>query len=47
MVKAGVDVKKIWNAQIVNPWPVHFEQEYEQTMMSILGAMYKVVARYF
>lgn len=47
MYNAGVEPKKIWNAQIVNPWPVHFEQDYEPTMQSILGAMYKVVARYF
>lgn len=47
MVGMGVDLNKIYNAQVPNPWPVHFEQDYEGTMTTILGAMYKVVARYF
>lgn len=47
IVRAGVSMNKVWNAQIPNPWPVHFEQDYEQTMQLILGAMYKVVVRFF
>jgi len=44
---AGISLDKIYNAQVPNPWPVHFEQDYEPTMQRILAAMYQVVARYF
>ncbi len=47
IVEKGVDVKKVYNAQVINPWPVHFEQDYETTMVAILGSMYKIIARYF
>jgi protein-tyrosine-phosphatase len=47
MVSMGVDIEKVYNAQVPNPWPVHFERDYEGTMTTILGAMYKVVVLYF
>ena len=47
IIKDGGDMKKAYNAQIANPWPVQFEQDYEKTMIAIMGAMYLVVARYF
>jgi len=47
LVEAGVDRNKMFNAHVKNPWPLQFQQDYEPTMIAILGAMYKVVARYF
>ncbi len=47
IIKDGGDMKQLYNAQITNPWPVPFEQDYERTAVAIMGAMYLVVARYF
>ncbi|MEK7463615.1 MAG: hypothetical protein AAB610_00630 [Patescibacteria group bacterium] len=47
VMSMGVPLSKICNARISNPWPVHFAQDYEETMMAIMGSMYRVVARYF
>lgn len=43
----GVDIKKIYNAQVTNPWPVQFQQDYDRTAEAIIAAMYRVIARYF
>ncbi len=48
VIEAGADMGKVYNANITNPWPVQFQDDYEeQTMPSILVAMYRVVRRYF
>lgn len=47
IIAAGADLKKVYNAQITNPWPVQFEVDFERTVEAILGAMYRVVCRYF
>lgn len=47
VIEAGADVKKVYNANIPNPWPVQFQDDYDQTFALILGAMYRVVSRYF
>ncbi len=47
VVEAGADVKKVYNANIPNPWPVQFQEDYDQTFALIMSAMYRVVCRYF
>ena len=47
LIEAGVDMKKVYNAQVTNPWPVQFQEDYDLTMANILTAMYRVVTRYF
>jgi len=43
----GVDIKKICNAQISNPWPSQFQQDFDDTAEIIMGAMFRVVTRHF
>jgi protein-tyrosine-phosphatase len=43
----GVDPKKIYNAEVPNPWPVNFQADFDRTAETIMSAMYRVVARYF
>lgn len=43
----GVDIKKICNAQVSNPWPSQFQQDYDQTAGRIMERMFQVVTRYF
>ncbi len=43
----GVDMKKMFNAQITNPWPCQFQEDYDSTAYQVMAGMYKVVARYF
>jgi len=48
VIEAGADMKKIYNANITNPWPVQFQEDYDaQCMPAILSGMYRVVCRYF
>ncbi|MCI0615059.1 hypothetical protein L0244_18870 [bacterium] len=47
MIEKGVEMKKIYNAQVSNPWPVQFQEDYDTTFSAILLAMYRVVTRYF
>ena len=47
VIEAGADMKKVYNAQITNPWPVQFQEDYDPTMANILTAMYRVITRYF
>jgi len=47
VIELGADPKKVYNAQIPNPWPVQFQEDYDVTFAQILAAMYRVVARYF
>lgn len=46
VIEAGVGMDKIYNAQITNPWPVQFQEDYDKTFEQILAAMYRVVVRY-
>lgn len=47
LMKQGVPMNLIYNAQVPNPWPVQFQEDYDQTTMPvILSAMYRVVSRY-
>ncbi|MEK7153226.1 MAG: hypothetical protein AAB834_04720, partial [Patescibacteria group bacterium] len=43
----GVEIKRIYNAQVSNPWPVQFQTDYDRTAEAIMAAMYRVIARYF
>ncbi len=47
MVEAGVDMKKIFNGQITNPWPCQFPEQYDTTMHQILVASYNIIKFYF
>ena len=47
IIEAGADMTKVYNAQITNPWPCQFQEDYDTTFMQILSGMYRVVARYF
>ena len=47
VIQAGVEMKKVYNAQVTNPWPCQFQEDYDGTFQQILAAMYRVVARYF
>lgn len=47
VIQAGADMKKVYNAQITNPWPCQFQVDYDGTFEQVLSAMYRVVARYF
>lgn len=43
----GVDIKKICNINVVDPWPSQFQEDHDQTTELLLGAMYRVIKRYF
>lgn len=47
MIKLGADIKKICNAQISNAWPSSFQRDLDDTAERIMGAMFRVVTRYF
>lgn len=47
VMQAGGEMKKIYNAQITNPWPCQFQEDYDRTAEAIMSAMYRVVTRYF
>lgn len=47
VIQAGAEMKKVHNAQVTNPWPCQFQEDYDGTFQQILAAMYRVVARYF
>ena len=47
IAKTGVDIKKIFNAQITNPWPCQFPEQYDTTMHQILIASYSIIKFYF
>jgi protein-tyrosine-phosphatase len=47
LMEQGVPMGKIYNAQVPNPWPVQFQEDYDaQTMPVIFSAMYRIVSRY-
>lgn len=47
VLEAGAKMQNIYNAQIGNPWPCQFQEDYDQTAERIMAAMYRVVIRYF
>jgi protein-tyrosine-phosphatase len=47
LMQDGVSAEKIYDAQITNPWPCHFQEDYDETFNQILIKMYRVVIRYF
>ena len=47
VVKRGIDPEKIYNANIPNPWPVHFQEDYNAVFKKILSTMFRIVIRYF
>jgi len=45
---AGFDkMSKVHNAEVTNPWPSQFQEDHDKTFQYILGAMHKVMVRYF
>lgn len=48
VIDAGADMKKVYNAQVSNPWPVQFQEDYDNLCMPlILTAAYRIVRHYF
>jgi len=47
LLEYGVDMGKMFNAQITNPWPCQFQEDYDGTARQIMAMMYMVVSRYF
>jgi len=47
MIGIGADIKKVCNAEISNPWPSQFQEDFNRTAGRILAAMFQVVTRYF
>ena len=47
IMELGVDMKKVCNAQISNAWPSRFQRDLDDTAERIMGAMFRVVTRYF
>lgn len=43
----GVDIKKVCNVQVDNCWPSQFQRDLDDTAERIMGAMLRVVSRYF
>jgi protein-tyrosine-phosphatase len=40
-------LSKVYNAQVPNPWPVQFQEQYDETFERILVAMSRVMKFYF
>jgi len=47
VLSLGINIKRICNAQVSNPWPSQFQEDYDHTAERIMGAMFRVVTRYF
>ena len=48
MMAFWVPMSKVYTAPIANPWPVQFQQDFdEQAVPAILAAAYRIVTRYF
>jgi len=47
VMELGVDIKKICNAQVSNPWPSQFQRDYDDTAGRIMDRIFHVVTRYF
>ena len=47
VIGLGADIKKVCNAGISNPWPSQFQRDFDDTVERIMGAIFRVVTRYF
>ena len=47
ILELGVDIKNICNARVSNCWPSQFQRDLDDTAENIMGAMFRVVTRYF
>lgn len=48
VIVAGADMKKVYNAQVENPWPVQFQEDYDNVCMpALLSAAYRIIRHYF
>jgi len=47
VLNLGVDIEKICNAQVSNPWPSQFQEDHDNTAGKIMERMFHVVTRYF
>jgi len=47
VIELGADINKVCNAQISNAWPSRFQRDLDDTAERIMGAMFRVVTRYF
>lgn len=47
LFKMKVPKGKLHNAQIPNPWPSDVQADHDLVAETVMGAMYRVVARYF
>ena len=47
VIGLGTDIKKVCNAEISNPWPSQFPRDFDDTVERIMGAMFRVITRYF
>ena len=47
VIEAGASIDRVYTTPILNPWPCHFQEDYDETFKHILPAMYRVVTRYF
>jgi protein-tyrosine-phosphatase len=47
VMELGVPYSQVCNAVVPNPWPCHFQDDYQGTAERIMSAMYHVVTRYF
>lgn len=47
VIELGADMKKVCNAGISNPWPSQFQRDFDDTSERIMGAMFRVITRYF
>lgn len=47
LYEQGADVSKLYNAEISNPWPCQFQEQYDVTMEQILVMSYRIIKFYF
>lgn len=47
VINLGANIKNVCNAEISNPWPSRFQRDLDDTAERIMGAMFRVVTRYF
>jgi len=47
LIQAGSLPEKLYNANVPNPWPVQFQEDYDRTFEHILATMYHVITHYF
>jgi len=48
VIEAGVNYKKVYDAQVKNHWPIQFQEDYDNSCMpGILNATYRIISRYW